>query len=198
VAANKLGDPAPDRGSRGGDDASARLLSRLARGDEAALRELYAQFERRVYHYALRRLNDSFAAADIVNEVMLEVWKHADSYAGKSKVSTWMLGIARHKTIDYVRREQRHRADEYDMETPDDDAPAAADAIAALEDAERLARCMEALSDAHREAVHLAFFEQLPYAEIAAVTECPEGTVKTRIYHAKQLLKHCLERRNMA
>lgn len=173
----------------------AVLLSRIAGGDEQALRELYEQFEGRIYRYALSRLNDSFAAADVLNEVMLEVWRHAVTYAGKSKVSTWLLGIARHKAIDYLRREKRHAADEYDVETADEDAPTAADAIAGLQDADRLARCMEKLSEEHREAVHLAFFEQLPYSEIGTVTGNPEGTVKTRIYHAKQLLRHCLGQR---
>lgn len=186
----RLGDETESRA-----DPAAELLARIARGDESALRALYEQFEGRIYRYVLGRLNDSFAAADILNEVMLEVWRNAVNYAGKSKVSTWLFGIARHKSIDYLRRERRHAAEEYDVETADDDAPTAADAIAGLEDADRLAKCMEKLSDAHREAVHLAFFEQLPYAEIGVVTGSPEGTVKTRIYHAKQLLKHCLGQR---
>lgn len=179
-----------------GNHAAEALLARIARRDETALKSFYDQFEARVYRYAHSRLNDSFAAADVLNEVMLEVWQHAAKFAGRSKVSTWILGIARHKVIDHMRRERRHATEAYDFETADEDAPPAADAIAGLQDADRLERCMQKLSDAHRETVHLAFFEQLSYAEIGGITGCPEGTVKTRIYHARQALKHCLGRRD--
>lgn len=145
-----------------------------------------------MYRYARSRLNDPFAAADVVNDVMLEIWKNAASFAGRSAVSTWVLGIARHKIIDHGRRERRHAADALDVEPADEDSPAVADAISGLEDARRLERCLERLSAAHREAVHLAFFEQLSYGEIGALVGSPEGTIKTRIFHAKQALKHCL------
>jgi len=51
---------------------------------------------------------------------------------------------------------------------------------------------MEKLSDNHRQVVHLAFFEELAYSEISKIVYCPEGTVKTRMYHAKEALKRCL------
>ena len=177
-----------------GNQAAEDLLARIARRDESALKSLYDQVEARVYRYAYSRLNDSFAAADVLNEVMLEVWQHAGRFAGRSKVSTWILGIARHKVIDYMRRERRHAAEAYDTEIADEDTPAAADAIAGLQDADRLRQCLEKLSDVHREAVHLAFFEHLSYAEIGEISGCPEGTVKTRIYHARAALKRCLGR----
>lgn len=182
------------RDAAAGEPAPEHLLSRIARGDQAALRALYDRFEGRVYRYARTRLNDPFAAADVVNDVMLEIWKNAASFAGRSAVSTWVLGIARHKILDQMRRERRHVAESLTVEPADEDSPSAADAIAGLQNAGRLAHCLERLSAAHREAVHLAFFEQLSYGEIGALVGTPEGTVKTRIFHAKQALKHCLGR----
>jgi RNA polymerase sigma-70 factor (ECF subfamily) len=179
------------KGIETGADAAV-LVARIGRGDEAALKSFYELFEARIYRYAFARLNDAFAAADIVNDVMLEVWRSAVSYAGKSQVSTWALGIARHKIVDYLRRERRHASDELLVEPADEATPSALEAIAGLQEAERLERCLARLSDEHREAIHLAFFEQLPYSEIALVADCPQGTVKTRVYHAKQALKRCL------
>ena len=58
---------------------------------------------------------------------------------------------------------------------------------------EFLRQCLKKLSDIHREIIHLAFFEDLSYKEISEIAECPEGTVKTRMYHAKEALKPCIK-----
>ncbi len=68
------------------------------------------------------------------------------------------------------------------------------DAIVGAENAKFIRCCMEKLSDAHHQVVHLTFFEDLSYPEIAQILNCPLGTVKTRMFHAKQLLKKCLAR----
>lgn len=174
-------------------DEDAALLRRIAQGDEDALAGFYWAHQARVYRFALSRLNDPYDAADILNEVMLEVWRTASRFAGRSAPTTWVLGIARHKVLDRLRARGRHPADELDESIPDRDAPAPADVVAAAEDARRVRRCLEGLSDAHREVVHLAFYEDLSYAEIATIAGVPEGTVKTRMYHARRALQHCLE-----
>ncbi len=152
----------------------------------------YRQFESRVYAFALNRLNDPHAAADIVHEVMLAVWRGAGRFEGASKVTTWLLGIARNKVVDRMRKRGAEMYDELDPDTADTRATAQADAIAGAQDARRLHECLRALSEAHREVVHLAFFEDMSYGEIAAVVGCPEGTVKTRMFHARRALRGCL------
>lgn len=69
-----------------------------------------------------------------------------------------------------------------------------ADALLAAEDSDHLRQCLEAIPDAQKEMVHLAFFEDLSYPEISTITDCAEGTVKTRIFLAKKKLKQCVER----
>jgi len=64
--------------------------------------------------------------------------------------------------------------------------------LSAAQDADLIQRCLQRLSATHREVLHLAFFEDLPYQEIASIAQCPEGTVKTRVFHAKLALKNCL------
>ena len=139
----------------------------------------------------MSRLGNTADAADILNEVMLEVWRHANRFEGRSRPLTWVLGIAHHKAIDQLRRRKEPHVDVDEVDIPDD-VPTAADALAGLEDAERVRQCVEKLSAAHRLVVHLAFYDDLSYPEIAVLADCPVGTVKTRMFHARQLLKRCL------
>ncbi|MEK6700133.1 MAG: sigma-70 family RNA polymerase sigma factor [Nitrospirota bacterium] len=171
------------------------LLGRIAQGDSAAFERFYDEHHLRVYAFALSRLRDAADAADILNEVMFEVWRSAGRFEGRSRPLTWVLGIAHHKVIDLLRRRKDTFTgvsdDVSDMDIPDD-VPTAEDVMAGVEDAERVRRCIEALSDAHRQVVHLAFYQDLSYTEISELADCPVGTVKTRMLHAKRLLKRCL------
>lgn len=171
---------------------AAELLARIAEGDEAALSQFYRTYHARVYAFVLRRLSDPAEAAEILNEVMLEIWRKAGRFEGRSQALTWVLGIANNKALDALRRRGRREVEELDESLPDEDAAPAAELLAAAQNAEFVRRCMEKLSDTHRLMVHLAFFEDLPYPDIARVANCPVGTVKTRVFHAKRLLKECL------
>lgn len=179
------------RSAREGDVERA-LIERIADGDERALEDLYRRFEPRVLGFARQRLNDPAAASDILNEVMLEIWKSAPRFEGRSSVATWVLSITRHRVIDRLRQRGNRVFEDLDEAGPADTAASAEDALAGAGDASAVRDCIERLPDAQREAVHLAFFEDLAYGEIARIMDCPEGTVKTRVYHAKRSLKDCL------
>jgi RNA polymerase sigma-70 factor (ECF subfamily) len=170
------------------------LLKQVASGDQNAMSEFYDRFHSAVYHFALKRMREPSDAAEVLNLVMLEVWKTAGRFEGRSKVRTWLLGITNHKIIDALRKIGRHEGEELTDVHEDESQHEAIDLVALSEHAGFIQRCMEALSDAHRQVVHLAFFEDLVYTEIADIMECPEGTVKTRMYHAKTALKKCLKK----
>jgi len=174
----------------------AILLAGIARGREQDLAEFYRRYHGRVYAFLLRKIGDAADAAEAANEVMMEVWRSAARFEGRSRPLTWVLGIAQHKAVDRVRRRPADRAsgEALDAERLEDTNAGAMDLLARKQDAKRVRRCLEQLSEAHRAVVHLAFFEDLGYAEIAAILDCPEGTVKTRMFHAKQGLKRCLGR----
>ena len=172
-------------------DEDRDLLVRIAHGNEAALEQLYHKYERRIYYFALSRLHDPHAAAGILNEVMMEVWRGAFRFQGKSRVGTWLLGITHHKVIDYFRKNGRHQAEELGDE-PDVQGNSLEECITATQQLKWIRHCMDRLSDDHRQVAHLAFFEDLPYNEIAAILDCPQGTIKTRMFHAKRNLVHCL------
>ena len=168
------------------------LLEQIAAGDEQALKIFYAEHHSRIYNFAYKRLNDPIDAAEVMNQVMLEVWRNAERFEGRSKATTWVLGIAHHKIIDILRKRGRQKSEALDEDPVDENAPTALDLLSRQQDAEQLRICLERLSELHREVVHLAFFEDLLYSEIAEIVACPEGTVKTRMFHAKRALKRCL------
>lgn len=157
------------------------------------MNRFFQRHHQSVYVYALRRLNEPADAADVLNDVMLQVWRGADRFAGQSKVTTWLLGIANHKILDIYRRRKRTEYDELDDSHVDEQADNALNSIAMSQDAALIKRCMEKLSALHREVVHLAFYEDMAYPDIAQVLNCPTGTVKTRMMHARKNLKRCLQ-----
>jgi RNA polymerase sigma-70 factor, ECF subfamily len=171
----------------------AMLIAGIARGREQDLAEFYRRYHGRIYAFLLRKLGDAADAAEAANEVMLEVWRGAARFEGRSRPLTWVLGIAQHKAIDRMRRgAARPQAAGLDPEEIADEGEGATELLSRAQDAERLRRCLERLSEVQRAVVHLAYFEDLGYGEIAAILGCPEGTVKTRMFHAKQGLKRCL------
>ena len=174
------------------DEHNIALLRRIAAGSEQALSEFYQTFHSSVYAFALKLLKDPVDAAEILNIVIMEVWCCAKRFEGRSRVRTWLMGITHHKIIDKLRKRGKHKTEEIDPNIPDENSSIVLDAIVSAENAMFIRRCMEKLSDAHSQVVHLTFFEDLSYPEIAQILNCPLGTVKTRMFHAKQLLKKCL------
>ena len=172
-------------------DPQAQLLDRIANGDRTALAALYRAQERPVYKFILSRLNDPAESADILHDVFLEVWRSAGRFEGRSKVQTWIMGIAYRKVIDRHRRAGRMEVTDAPPEQVDE-AASAESCLVAGQDAVQVARCMDDLSEDHRGAITLAFWHDLTYREIAEVLGAAEGTIKTRVFHAKKLLMRCL------
>lgn len=172
-----------------------RLLGRIEQGDEAAFRELYRAFSRKLYAYVLRQLGDPAQAEEIVADTLYEVWRQPARFRGESQFSTWLIGIARNKVLMAFRSRKPdavHEDLDAVAEVVASDGESAFDLLAQQERHEGVRHCMERLSDEHRECVHLVFYEGLSLAEVAAVQSCPENTVKTRLFHARQKLKNCL------
>jgi len=173
------------------DELHKQLLEKVSNGSEPAMSELYHAFEARVYKFAFARLNNTFEASEILNEVMMEVWKNAAKFQGKSKVSTWIFGITHHKTIDLMRKKYRHDFVEAEPDFPDE-TPDIEQSILSAQIANKVQECIKQLKQPFRDIIHLTFFEELHYSDIAVIVDCPEGTVKSRVFHAKASLKNCL------
>lgn len=155
------------------------------------MRILYERHHDAVYAFLRARGCDPDLASDVVHDTMLDVWRSAGRFRGGSAVKTWIMTIARNKFVDKVRASARVS---YVDEVPDsvDDSPGAEALLAASQDAARVHHCIGELRDIQRAVVRLSFFDGLTYEEISEVENLPVGTIKSRIYHAKQALLRCL------
>lgn len=166
------------------------LLARIGLKDQRALRELHTIYGRRIYAFALRRLSDPDEAETIVSDTLFEIWKNPSGFRGESKFSTYLLGIARYKILMLLRaRPPQH--DELDEAMPDKGL-GSFEIFAKKELREGLLRCMEQLSEMHKECLHLVHFEELSLNEVATLQQCPENTVRTRVFHARRKIKDCV------
>lgn len=175
-------------------DDHLHLIKQIAAKNELAMSQFYDQFNSIIYNFALKRMREPADAAEVLNQVMLEVWRTASRFEGRSKVQTWVLSITHHKIIDSLRKTGRHEGEEIPENLEAENQQTQLDAVALSENTVFIKRCLEKLSEQHREIIHLAFYEDMIYSEIAMVIDRPEGTVKTRMYYAKIALKKCLEK----
>ena len=181
-------------------DPDAALLRRMADGDESALAALYDRWVERVHTVAFWILKDSDEAEDVVEETFWQAWRTAARYDGnRSAASTWLVMIARSRSLDRLRAERRRA----DWTTSPSTAGALLDEAvgretdtAALpergEHSVALAEAIGALPPEQRHALELAFFGGLSHSEIADQTAQPLGTVKTRIRLAMEKLRQRL------
>ena len=170
------------------------LLERIRNGDERALRTLHERLGRRIVAFVLHRTDDMDLAQTVMVDTLMEVWKHADRFRGESKLSTWVLGIARFKMLSALRSRDEPTEDLADhADTLADEAPETALAVERLQEREHLRVCMGRLSAVQRECLHMLFFEGMTVEEISGIQAVPSGTVKTRLMHGRRLVRECLE-----
>jgi RNA polymerase sigma-70 factor, ECF subfamily len=164
----------------------------VARGDEAALAELYDRFGRVAYGLALRIVRDSTLAEDAVQDAFLAAWRTAVSFdPGRGKTSTWLLTLVHRRAVDVVRREERRRADPLD----DFDHPTgeATDEEAWLRAQRQVVQeALRKLPDDQREAIELAYYGGFTQSELAERLGQPLGTIKSRMFTGLRRLRELL------
>jgi len=171
-------------------------MPRIAAGDRAALRQLYAATSAKLFGVCLRILSDRDESEDVLQEVYLTIWRRADRFeAGRASVMTWISTIARNRAIDRLRaRGPMAYAEPVDeIEIADGSTPADV-LLEAADDAGALAACMDELDARTAQVIRTAFFEGLTYEALAARMATPLGTVKSWIRRGLLKLRGCLER----
>ena len=174
-------------------DEDVVLLERVANGDKAAFETLYRRYFRRVTQFVSRLTPNYQLGEEIVDDTMLAVWRSAGKFAGRSKVSTWIFGIAYRRTMKALDKEMKHSkvdADEGVLESQiDTDATRDPQAVAAANTMQReLHSCIERLDVNQQVALQLTALGH-SYPEISEIMECPTNTVKTRVFKARNKLK---------
>lgn len=170
------------------------LLVRIRNKDQQAFRELCLAYNTVIYRFALLRLRDESLAEEVVSDVLYQVWLHPDRFDFRNQFSTWLLSIATHKIIDR-QRAARPVAEDIDdfSDVLASEAPDGFESLQRKQVAEVLRGCIEKLAVDHRAAVTLVFYEGLSVGEAAVAEAVPEGTMKTRLFHARQRLKACVQ-----
>jgi RNA polymerase sigma-70 factor (ECF subfamily) len=170
------------------------LLARIAGGDKEAMHVFYRRHRVAVYRFVLRFLRDEAAADDIANDVFIDVYRQAGRFEGRSKPSTWLLGMARFKALS-ARRRQRDTVDADEaLESFEDDADTPEVAVQKQDKARALRMCIDRLTPEHREVIDLTFYHGKSIKEISEIAGIPENTVKTRAFHARKQLSLLMEK----
>jgi len=179
------------RAAPGGD--LAGLLALVARGDEAAFAGLYDRFGTLVFGLVRRVVKDPAQAEEVTQEVLLDVWRTAarfDPHQGSAR--SWLMTLAHRRAVDRVRSAQASADRESRVAVATADYDVVVEEVEARLDAQRVRRCLDALTELQREAVTLAYYGGYTYREVAALLGVAVGTVKTRMRDGLIRLRDCL------
>jgi RNA polymerase sigma-70 factor (ECF subfamily) len=171
-------------------------LKKVADGDRAALQFVYRRTSAKLFGICLRILGDRMEAEDALQEVYVSLWRRAGSYdPERGSPISWLATFARNRAIDRLRSSSRLRETESIDQAGGvaDNQPSAFAMIAGRQEAQRLTGCIDALEERQRGAIRSAFFDGFTYAELAARSNTPLGTMKSWVRRGLAQLKACLE-----
>jgi RNA polymerase sigma-70 factor, ECF subfamily len=176
---------------------SRQLIDRLRARDTDALGELYDRYGGIVYSIILRIARDTATSEDLTQEVFLRVWTRIPTFdLERGSLSTWVLTIARHSAIDFLRsrtgQQTRKNVSIDAMERPLAGGNAETE-LQSSTDANKVRAAMERLEPKHRQLLELAYFDGLSQSEMAEKLELPLGTVKTWVRSALRQLREDLQ-----
>ncbi|WP_373380308.1 sigma-70 family RNA polymerase sigma factor [Cupriavidus nantongensis] len=176
------------------------LLQAVAVGERQALRALYDLTATKLFGLALRITGRRDWAEDVVQESFVSIWHHAGDYRPQlGAPMTWMTAIVRNRALDCLRRAAAARVPqtaelEQDLaEWLADDAAGPAELAEASQQARALNRCLQRLEQPQRQAIMLAYLQDLSHAELAERLRAPLGTVKSWIRRGLERLRSCME-----
>jgi RNA polymerase sigma-70 factor (ECF subfamily) len=176
----------------------AALLARASEGDEAAFGALYARYQRQIFHYAARMCGAA-AGDDVVQETFLAVLRQSSSTRlkanggfdpAKGTVAGYLYGIARHHVIKRLDRQGLTMSEPVEIAASEAVAPqdTPLETMARERMIDVVRQAVQSLPPAYREVVALCDLQEMDYATVAQVVQCPIGTVRSRLHRARGLL----------
>lgn len=173
----------------------------MSRPTDAAFSEALSRCRDRVYALVLRLVGDAAEAEDLTQEAFLKAYRAWGSYDPSRPVLSWLFKIAHNHCLDHLRARGEPLETLDDPERPWEPADASAGVAEALEAADRaeaLRRLVESLPPLYKEVMLLRHQEDLDYRAIAEILQIPEGTVKIRLFRARDLLRAKIEAAGLA
>ena len=179
------------------DDSQNELLRRIAAQDRQALAELYDQLAGLLFGVAMRIVGDQSEAEEIMQDVFVQIWARAGTFDPTLGTATsWVLRIARNRSIDRLRSRQRRAKALVELENVLAAEPPAGPEVHGELHQDELTGVRSALAGLpmeQRQVIELAFFRGLSHGEIAGALQQPLGTVKARIRRGMMKLKDTLQ-----
>lgn len=178
----------------------AKLVADVLAGRQDRFSGLVERYQGRLVNYLFRMLRNYEEANDLAQDVFIKIYQALDRYDPKYKFSTWLFRVAQNAAIDKIRKRRLQLVsmdrptdddDDRGWEFPSDDP----DPYADLRNTERgvaIQEAIEGLPWEYRELIVLRHFGEMTYDEIAQLKEMPLGTVKNKLFRARQLLKKSL------
>jgi len=169
------------------------LVQSIAAGDQFAMQILFTRHRDRVNRFIQRFTRDESLAEDALSEVFFAVWRKAGSFKGECRVATWLLAIARNKTLALLRQRKFVALDETEaglIEDPTDNPESALDKKS---HSTLLQKCLNVLSPNHRKIIDLVYYQSKSIQEVAEIVGVPLNTVKTRMFYARNQLGKVLK-----
>ena len=181
------------------------LIRKILKGSKAAFEELMRKYNRRIFNFVVRMVRSEDVAVELTQDFFIKIYLVIDKYNFEYKFSTWAYRICYNLVIDHIRKNQ------IQPESLDGDAISPKEILSSenyvKDDGFRILSEEEAKSNLWRtvdriplkfkEVILLRYVQELKYEEIAEITDLPVGTVKNRIFKAKEILKQEIEKDGM-
>ncbi|WP_456640226.1 sigma-70 family RNA polymerase sigma factor [Bradyrhizobium sp. USDA 10063] len=168
------------------------LLRNVAEGDKAAMHIMFARHRLRVFRFIRSIVRNAAIADDLVSQVFLDVWRSANKFENRARVSTWLLSIARFKALGALRGRTDETIDQEYLVGIVDDADTPEVALDRKETNAILRACIDRLSPAQREIIDLVYYHERSVVEVSEIVGVPCATVKSRMFYARKHLAKML------
>ena len=178
------------------------LVGRALEGDRRSFEQLVQRHQRGLVNHLFRLTGQREGALDLAQEVFIKVYVSLGSFDPRYRFTTWLYRIASNCAIDHLRKKQprtcsfQHQPDEGRRDLPEDNLPGSSpsphEMLQARELHDRLAQAVQQLPTGYRQLILLRHRQYCRYEEISRITDLPLGTVKNRIFRAREMLRHGL------
>ncbi len=182
----------------------AELITKAIGGREESFEELVTRYQRPIVSYVYRMLNDYDSSLDVTQEVFIKVYNSLERYSSEYKFSTWLYRIAHNAAIDHIRRnskklqsletENQDGTYELQLESPRPTPEKERENSEWRAEIESVVKCLPTV---YRELIILRHAKDLSYGEIAEISGLPLGTVKNRLFRAREMMREMFVERGI-
>ena len=182
-----------------------QLLNACRKGDTHAFEQLVLRYQRSLYNVAFRISGNEADATEIVQETFLAAWRKIQEFRGEARISTWLTSIVVNQARTRWQQNRKKQGREESLDDTDEEGkrvslqvvsgqPSALELLERSQLRELLERCIKALDQGFREVLVLRDMRELPYEEVGQVLGLREGTVKSRLFRARESVRECVSK----